>query len=442
MLDVEDGSSCAENAKALRHIVGRRASEKPLEELLDLIPPLGVVRNAVPHSRFGRWSSSKVLAEGGFEFWLKFGTIRAVGCIPGDDPSSLAPVGWCGSDDVSLRLTTSDALTRNACPAWTIVAGGTNGGPKFAVCIVGGVDKLETPCVYERVVSNFLAPLKAASSMMSVFVLLKDFEHVMERTNHSDTISRVRGVLESHGANWKLTMPPADEQVPNCKVKANNGQGYVDSHPHLVIGQHLSWTWCLSEVERVEQERATEFDAIFKARSDLFWHQPIPTHLTQPDFDYTNTTYHLDFAHYWVRLAARRPSDHFFVLPRSLATNILGLGRDYLAACNKTGTWDFYSREKYHDLETLVWEESRKACTGKGGCKAAAVRYHFNSVRFNPFVDQAGWCNKYYSDGKPLGNASGNPKMSRCTRECLKNMKEAGCCRDYPGGTCPFWPDS
>ena len=124
------------------------------------------------------------------------------------------------------------------------------------------------------------------------------------------------------------------------------------------------------------------------------------------------------------------------MLPRSVATTILGLGRDYLAACNKTGRWDFYARNKYDDMETLVWQESRKPCTGKGGCKAAAVRYNFNSVRFNPFVDQALWCTKYYSDGKPPGKASG--KMTRCTRECLKNMKEAGCCGEYPGGTCPF----
>ena len=113
VLDIEDGASSFDIAKALRRIVGQRASEKPPEEFLDLMLTWALSEKAAPQAWLDRWSPSQVLAECGFDFLLEFENIRAVGCTPGDDPNSLVFVGRHGPDDINHRVENGSVILDN-----------------------------------------------------------------------------------------------------------------------------------------------------------------------------------------------------------------------------------------------------------------------------------------------------------------------------------------
>ena len=97
-------ASARDLAQALRQTVGQRVAEKPLEELLDLMLTWALIEKATPGEWFDGWSPPQVLTECGFGFVLNLETIRAAGCLPGDDLDSLLVVGRSGSDDLSIRL--------------------------------------------------------------------------------------------------------------------------------------------------------------------------------------------------------------------------------------------------------------------------------------------------------------------------------------------------
>ena len=113
MLDFDVGASSFEIARALRHIVGQRVSEKPPEEFLDLMLTWALTEKAAPNTWLDGWSPSELLSECGFDFLLNFENVRAVGCTPGDDPDSLVFVGRCGSHDVSYRVDNGNVILDN-----------------------------------------------------------------------------------------------------------------------------------------------------------------------------------------------------------------------------------------------------------------------------------------------------------------------------------------
>jgi len=118
--------------------------------------------------------------------------------------------------------------------------------------------------LFESPYNNLVRPLED-SAEFNIFFLLKAGPVRIDQ-------HEVRDIWQAASRNTsvdKFSVIYNDTRFSplSCPLHA---RGFVGKYPEKKLGQLDSWSWCLESAEAHE----SKFDAVIKARSDIWWHDP------------------------------------------------------------------------------------------------------------------------------------------------------------------------
>merc|ERR1712046_62439 len=141
-----------------------------------------------------------------------------------------------------------------------------------------------------------------------------DHKHTLQLQQHG--VDDLRHALENTSLRCFEVADMGSLRKPACPLKTTWPKR------HDWTGQLQSWSWCLDMVKA----SAMPYDAILKARPDLWWRHAVDAKM----FDFRQHTYALDFSKWETSVRGRaRPTDWFFAIPWRVSQDVLGIYHRY-----------------------------------------------------------------------------------------------------------------